>query len=164
MQMETVRHILDSESGLDFGKIESALAAEQQTREEAEAVLSVLILRRHMQGPNGLCDALVTSECTQRLEMLPDHLYKVGAYDAAARFRRIRAKLPEPEVLSPGAVYDLLDQDSELMDLVQETSAACDNLDDLIEAYLWRCPENVLEAETVARRRGPRAWLRAFFA
>ncbi len=88
-----LQELLEGDEPVALRRIEKALVAVDDRNETVETVLSVLLWRRCTMGQNGILGAFLNHECVARVDVLDEHLDRVGASGAAQSMRDLRGRV-----------------------------------------------------------------------
>ncbi|SFP44186.1 hypothetical protein [Tranquillimonas alkanivorans] len=156
----TIHELIERKKPADLEKIERTLAAQPARSPEAEAALSALIWRRRTDGRSGLLGAFMHKDCAERIAMLGDHLEEIGAHDAAAALRELRAEIPLSDDLIGRGLIDWVDSRPDIVREARELDSRLEDVAPLIWDYLRDCGDAVPDLPLHQPRRGLLArWL-----
>lgn len=127
-----------TELEVDLDRAEAALAGADERDAELEPALTALIWRRSVKGPWGLVEALIRPDCLERLHRIAADLDRVGATEAAERFRAVRRSCPlSDRQLGPGLI-DWLDTQYGFARTARRLSKDLDDVGPDVWSYLRR--------------------------
>lgn len=102
-------------------------------------MISALIWRRCTSGQIGVLGAVLNHECAARVSVLPEHLDKVGASDAAQAMRDLREEIPlEDEQFRYGLV-DWVDANPEIARHAKTLTAGVDDVAARVWSFMQEC-------------------------
>jgi len=111
---ENLHDLLEGDDPVALRRIEQALHSSETSNETVDAILSTLIWRRCTAGQNGILGAVINHECAARISVLPQHLEKVGASDAAQAMRDLLDEIPLEDEQIEGGIIDWVDANPDI--------------------------------------------------
>lgn len=111
---ENLHNLLEADDPVALGRIETALDTSDTRNEAVETVISALIWRRCTASPTGVLGAVLHHECASRISVLPHHLDRVGASDAAQAVRDLRDEIPLEDEQIRNGIIDWVDANPDL--------------------------------------------------
>lgn len=130
---ENLHDLLESDDPVALRRIEQALQSSEPPNETVDTVLSALIWRRCTAGQNGILGAVIHHECAARMSVLPQHLERVGASDAAQAMRDLLGKIPLEDDQIEGGIIDWVDSNP---DIARHAATLSDGIED-VTSKIW---------------------------
>lgn len=115
LMSENLHTLLEGDDPVALRRIEQALHASDVSNDTVDAVLSALIWRRCTAGQNGVLGAVINQDCAARISVLPRHLDRVGASDAAQAVRDLRDEIPLEDEQIRNGIIDWIDCNPEVI-------------------------------------------------
>lgn len=151
---ETLHNLLDRDDPVALGRIETRLDAEDQHNPTVDAILSALIWRRCTNGHQGVLGALIHRDCAARLDVLPKHLERVGAKDAANVMRDLRGMIPLEDDVIQNGIIDWIDENPTFISQAEELNDQVDDIGPTVWAYMQKRHGDLPDVEIPEKKKG----------
>jgi hypothetical protein len=134
-----LHELLKSDDPVALRQIEKALSSSDIRNDAVDAVISALIWRRCTAGQTGVLGAVLNHECAARISVLPEHLDRVGASEAAQAMRDLREDIPlEDEQIRYGLV-DWVDANPEIARHAETLTEGVDDVAPKVWSFMQEC-------------------------
>lgn len=151
---ENLHDLLKGDDPVALRRIERALKDCEIHNEIVDAVLSALIWRRCTAGHNGVLGAVLNLECASRISLLPQHLDRVGASDAAQAIRDLRNQIPLEDEQIEGGIIDWVDGNPSIVHHAATLDHDVDDVAPKLWSFMQERQDELPETEIPEKREG----------
>ncbi len=149
-----LHELLEGDEPVALQRIERALQSGKVHNEVVDITLSALIWRRCTTSPNGVLGAVLSHDCAARVDVLAQHLDRIGATDSAQALRDLRNEIPFEDERIKGGIIDWIDINPQIARHAASLDSDVDDVAPALWNFMQECQAELPNPEIPDKKTG----------